>query len=269
MRNLKIVICTRSMNYFLYKNASQLMTLDFPKYRYTNTTADGYIYQCIKTKADIVINYDEDAFLLNKKALLDLIEYVCDNNIACCGMPDGGVACRDHNPIVINPFFCIFNLIEIRKFYNMDEINNFAYEDHKEKLMDKFPMELLTDYKRVRFDDTTFEPYYPFFLWLASNSQVFYLNSSVHADGLSTILYNHQNEPFIIHTWYSREYGRDTYHTDRINDVIVECIRKRGLNLHVVNENLGVKCVEYYDRLSLQFWNFKRRIRRFIAKRIK
>ena len=39
-------------------------------------------------------------------------------------------------------------------------------------------------------------------------------------DGLSTLLYNQDGQPLVLHTWYSRAYNKDPYHTERINRVI-------------------------------------------------
>lgn len=219
--DLTIKIFTRSQNIYLYKAAQNLITLPYTRTRYTHTTADGYIFKILEdSTCDIAINIDEDAFVINNKAILSLINYIISNNIACCGMPDGGmVKIRSLNPIVVNPMFCIFNLKEIRQNYNQQEIANFNYSKHKDSLIERYPKELL-NFNNNRFDLNNYEPYYPFFLWLASKHKILYLKAFTHSDKISTCLLNHEGTPILIHSWYSREYDMDTYHTNRINNLI-------------------------------------------------
>ncbi len=96
----------------------------------------------------------------------------------------------------------------------------FNYEDHKAYMEASFPWHLVNrSYADV--NDVHFEPYYAFFLWLCGTQRTLYLRAETwQKDGLSTLLYNQDNVPLVLHTWYSREYNKDPYHTKRINRVI-------------------------------------------------
>ena len=124
LQDYRIKIFTRSMNYELYCYSQHLITLPFERIRLTNTTADGYLYKIMEwDDCDIAINIDEDAFVLDEKIILDLVEYVIDNDYANAGMADGcEVSIRRQNPIVTNPFFNVFNLKLIRTKYNKTAI---------------------------------------------------------------------------------------------------------------------------------------------------
>ena len=219
--------CTRSMNYLLYKAAMSCCDEQVQHRRLLFTTADGYLYSCLQTKADFVVNIDEDAFLLNKDALHSLMDYMNENDIAVCGMPDGGVACRDHNPFVINPFFSVFNVRQLKRNVNKYQqggvkmaVNMFNYELHKAQMEASFPWSLV-DRSHADINDDDFEPYYDFFLWLCGTQRTLYLQAETwREDGLSTLLYNQDTQPLVLHTWYSRAYNKDPYHTERINRVI-------------------------------------------------
>ena len=84
---------------------------------------------------DWIIYLDEDCFITNKNALLNLLDYQIKNNFHCSGVPDGGVIShRFHNPISIIAFFMIINIGELRKKYN-SVVANQTYYDHD---LDKF-----------------------------------------------------------------------------------------------------------------------------------
>ena len=109
-------------------------------------------------------------------------------------MPDGGVVdIRKHIPLVTNPFFNILNVKEILKNYS-------GHNPEFEKL---FPSHLMKN--KYAYD--YFEPYNPFFVWFTVNFQTLFLNTEVHQYGLSTILKDHLDEPFLLHSWYFRFYG--------------------------------------------------------------
>ena len=77
---------------------------------------------------DWIINVDEDCFITDVKAMLELLNYQIDNNIHCSGVPDGGVIShRFHNPISINLFFSVMNIGEIRKKYNSNNASSATY----------------------------------------------------------------------------------------------------------------------------------------------
>jgi hypothetical protein len=219
MKDLKVKIYTRSMNNALYNRSMFFIDLPYEKVRLLNTTADGYLVQMIRdVDADFIINIDEDAFVFDLERLKALLIYVVENGYVNCGMPDGGmVDIRKFNPLVTNPYFNILNVKSIREKFSEKSIAD--YPLHKDEYMDNYPKQMLkSEYKFINN-----EPYCRFFVWMSQEFKTLYLNAETHPDGESTILYDHNNEPFLIHTWYSRFYNTDRFHTKRINAVVQEC----------------------------------------------
>lgn len=215
----KIIIATRSFNRQLYRYSQMSINLPYKRYRLVNTSADGYILKLLSLDADWVINIDEDAFVTDETKIVKLIHYMKENNFDICGYPDGGIIrIRQHNPLVMNPFFNIINIKSLRNKYVKGIEQN--YTTHRIEYEKKAPFGLL-EYE-YKYDFV--EPYYPVFVWISQNFNCLYLPAKQHDDGLSTIALDHNSEPILIHTWYSRSYGRDFKQTQRINNVIKEAI---------------------------------------------
>lgn len=217
--NYRIAIFTRSMNYRLYKASSNTISLPFKHYRLLYTTADGYFYRMLKYEhVDYAINIDEDAFVMDNEALLALLEYCVKEKIVNCGMRDGGVLpIRHGNPIVTNPFFNILDLKTIRKYFSRQVMHECVRSLNVSEVLgnEEFPADYM--------ESLTYEPFYPFFLWLNTRFKVLYLPVEQHADGYTTILKNHVGQPMLYHSWFSRHYGVDAFHTDRINALYASC----------------------------------------------
>lgn len=222
----RVVIVTRSMNPKMYEASQKTITLPYKRVRLLNTSAVGYLRKMLRVKADYIINIDEDAFVTDHERLVGLLNYCIDNNIDMCGLPDGGVvATRRHNPLVVNPFFNIVNVRKLRKSFSRKKLK--AYSKHlPEYELKAPPVEML--HKRYEFDN--YEPYYPFFFWVSQNFNMLYLGGEDHPDGHTTILHDHEGKPFLEHTWYSRDYGVDKFHTDRINRVIESALGNKWQN---------------------------------------
>ena len=214
------------MNDVLYHKSMALCSLPYEKVRLLNTPADGYLYQVIAdTEADLVVNIDEDAFVSNIGALQRLIDYCIENDYVNCGMPDGGVVhLRDGNPLVTNPYLNILNTKVLREQFNLDLLNE---KPDKERFTQT---ELLVGAHDLSATDV--EPYYPLFIWISNNFKTLYLKATNHPDGESTVLYNHLGEEVLIHTWYSRFYNRDPFHTRRIDNAFKEACHKQGISYH-------------------------------------
>lgn len=255
----KVKIYTRSANIELYRYSQGLIDLPYKRKRLYGTTADGYFYQMIADKdCDIAINIDEDAFVVDNAALQSLLEYVVENDIVCCGMRDGGVLpIRFCNPIIQNPFFNIINLKAIRKKFNREEIENFDYVAHKAELVKKLPKEL-QDYEGLKYDN--YEPYYHFFFWLALNFKLMFLDVEEHKDGYTTIVYNQENKPIVLHTWWSREFGKNTIHTPRIMAVINEAYTIQGKKLPYLCFVKMWRWFEYKSQQLNEWWIWWTRI---------
>lgn len=221
LSNLKIAFFTRSMNYSLYKLSDNTISLPFKHYRLTYTTAQGYLEKILKYDIDYAINIDEDAFVIDNNALLKLLEYCIEEKIVNCGMRDGGILpIRTGNPVVTNPFFNILDVKTIKKDFSNSIVSNFLNNaiDYKK---------IIPEYLPFKYEITSnYEPFYPFFIWLNTNYKVLYLEVKEHNDTFSTILYNQINEPILYHSWHSRSFGIDQFHTNRINNLYKACIDK-------------------------------------------
>ena len=222
MNSEKIKIYTRSMNRVLYHKAMALCNLPYKKERLVGTTADGYLMQIIEDpEADWAINIDEDAFISDIEALKRLLAHCIEQGYDNCGMPDGGVVhLRDGNPLVTNPYFNIFNTKSLRDQIKTRDLS----EQPREECFTQ--RELLVD--DYNFSNVGEEPYYPLLIWMGNHCKTLYLKATNHPDGESTILCNHLGEPFLIHTWYSRCYNNDRFHTRRINRAFKEALAKQG-----------------------------------------
>lgn len=238
------------MNDVLYHKAMALCDLPYEKVRLLGTSADGYLYQLIAdTAADWVINIDEDAFVCDFDALKRLIEYCMENGYDNCGMPDGGVVhLRDGNPLVTNPYFNILNTKVLR-----EQLDTARLKEPPDR--SRFTQtELLVG--PHDFETTDVEPYYPFFIWTSNHFKTLYLKATNHPDGESTILYNHLDEPFLIHTWYSRFYNRDRFHTHRIDNAFTESCKKQGLQYRSPLKDT-LECVCARSRHQIIEWGIK------------
>ena len=242
LNGLKVIILTRSCNKSLFIKSGQSIKLPFEKRRIKYKSAEGYLYAVLKSDADIAINIDEDAFILDNNKLFDLLLYMVKNGYVNCGFPDGGVLpIRFHNPLITNPFFNILDLRILRNKFNFIEIKKFSV--FNQNYIINSPVHLLkTEYK---YD--MYEPFYPFFLWISQNFKVLYLDAEKHPDGITSILKDHVGNPFLLHSWYSRSYNIDNFHTERINSLINEL----GIpNLKVQRNLVETFLNEYYMPLK-------------------
>lgn len=221
-------VFTRSINYELYRMSDRCMGLDLPRVRLVNTTADGYFFRMLDdTNCDWAINLDEDAFVVNADAILSLLDYMKCNGYVNAGMSDG-ILVRPCNPAITNPFFNILDLNTIRKRFNLREIRKFNYQLHRDFIRSKLPAHL-RQMGENRFDMDQEEPFYRFFFWMAFHFPTLYLDAEMHPDGISTILKNHQGEPMLYHSWFSREWRHEPQHTQRIETLYREACRKNNL----------------------------------------
>lgn len=193
----RIKIFTRSFDLRLYRLSKGLFCdwkdaegNPIPCVRLTDQTADGYFYTMLRdTECDVAINVDEDAFIVDPGAVLDLVDTLLAGGYANIGCSDGDAATTGRDKVVTNPFFNVFNLALIRS---------------------RFERKALVR----RLDDR--EPYYPFFHWLADNFPTLYLPARRHADGITTIALDPQGRILCLHTWFSRFYAMPSWLVRRI-----------------------------------------------------
>lgn len=246
----------------MYERAMSFVDLPYPKERLVGTTSNGYLIDLIRDEsADFVINIDEDAFVTDVRALRSLLEHVMKEGFVNCGMPDGGVVpIRHHHPLVTNPFFTIMNTAEIRKLYRSSVFEGIPLAS--EEYVDSFPKHLL----KSPYDMDGYEPYNELLVWIARSFPTLYLDAKVHADGRSTVLLNHEGAPFLIHTWFARNYLKDIAETRRIDGRIDEAARlnSAGVPLTPVERarHWVVPRLNLAQRVSLRAL---RRTRRFLG----
>lgn len=218
-KDIRIKFFCRSFDLRLYTLSRRLYEgMGFPCVRLTDQTADGYFYTMLKDKeCDVAINVDEDCFITDPQAVMDLVDLVLEKGYANAGYPDGGVlGARPQNPLVTNPFFNVFDLKKIREKFSLEAVKSFDYEAHKEEMISKYPKE------RLEGDNYSFgkveneEPYYPYLLWLAGNFETLYLPSKKHSDKTTTLLYDLEGRQLCAHTWYARFYTMPDFLVKRV-----------------------------------------------------
>lgn len=241
------------MNWKLYQLSQDTIKLPYKRNRCRFTTADSYFYdRILKSKADFVVNVDEDAFVTDNSRLQNLINLCIENNYVNCGVPDGGVMkIRKHNPIVTNPFFNIINVSELKKEFDLEHVMRF-YSTHQQDFERHCPSHLL----RSKYEYDFYEPYVPFFLWLNTNYKTLFLDANEHQDGHSNVVLDHEGSPFLVHSWYSRLYGIDDFHTQRIDSLYKEATDKKMPKEDTVLDKL----IMASDRFGKQYYEIKGRV---------
>ena len=262
----RIKIFTRSFDLRLYRLAKGLFCdwkdadgNPIPCVRLTDKSADGYFYAMLRDReCDIAINIDEDAFILDPEAVLDLVGTLLEGGYANIGCSDGDPATTGRDPVVTNPFFNLFNLQLIRTKFDRKELVR-------------------------RLDDR--EPYYPFFHWLAATFPTCYLPAQRHKDGITTIALDLQGRPLCLHTWFSRFYSMPAWvvrrieptqgaQKMRIDAVIREAYAFRGKEIpqFSVGDHLafaGNKAIRWIIKVPQRIARWPYKLRRRLARRNK
>lgn len=221
-QSLRIKIYCRSFDLKLYRLSKGLYeSWGFDCVRLTDQSADGYFYTMLRdTECDIAINVDEDCFITNKNAVLRLVDNMIEQGVANVGCADCGEGMRRKGDArVTNPFFNVFDLRLLRQQFSRNAIREYEQQTPHSKY---------------------FEPYYPFFLWMADHYKIDYLEQKQHPDGWTTILYDHSGIEICRHTWLARFYSTPAfivkhwqsnagYQQDRINTVIDEAYTLAGI----------------------------------------
>jgi hypothetical protein len=216
------IIVSRSMNDKLFKMSQSLIALPYKRFKIINTRtsqrgASDYLHLLFEYPVKWLINIDEDCFVFNNNAIIGLLKHMQENKIDYCGIPDGGTCLhRAHNPVIMNPFFNIFNIENIRSKIQKESIKNINGCKFTSEMMGYVPEEILK--KNYKFEFDNFEHFYGLFFWLLlKNFKPLYLPSYELEDKITTTLCDQNNIPFLYHTWYSRRYLTDTIHKNRID----------------------------------------------------
>jgi len=197
------------------------------------------IQDSTKYPYDWVALIDEDCFITDTDAMMDLVKYQMENNIHMSGMSDGGlIPLREFNPVGINTYFTVLNLKRIRKTYNPKEVEGAKYD----KTLDKYIrhdlikgnyFSSIVTHTKKRCDPYNFEPYYKIFFWLLKKGyKMEYLDAELWRPGqdkFTNILKNHEGKTFAYHTWRSRFWKSAPKNRERMSIVINHCKKIRNI----------------------------------------
>lgn len=148
-----------------------------------------------------LVHHDEDALLIRPDAIMEIIAEMERTGAALAGMPDGGNTLRRHSPVVINPFFAIFDMHQCEGEYP-------AVEDLPAKTQGLAALAPEWALKKP-FAYDEFEPYYRIFGgMLLQGLKPLYLRPSDLVGDFGeeppTILHDLGERPFVVHSWYGR-----------------------------------------------------------------
>ncbi len=205
----EVVVVTRSVSDALYDLSGELLDPAIPRIKLQGTDADNYFYAFNDIDAEWIINLDEDAFVLDWKRILGLLEYMKANEYDFCGVPDGGVIDhRFHNPVSPNPFFSIHHNKKIKEKFDLAAIETTEFG---EDLKAFIPTNLLKENHKYAFDN--FEPYYAYFFWLLrSGSRCLYLDATAwQRDPVTSVVLDPEDQPLLLHTWFARDFANQRW----------------------------------------------------------
>lgn len=137
------------------------------------------------------------------------------------------------------------------------------YLNHQYTILDEFDDDLSAlPYKFNK--ESLFEEYYCFFLWLRrKNFKIKFLEakaSDFDKDLETTVVLDDRNGVLLYHTWYARLYGKNEYHTNRINKVI-----EKGQ----IQNDYKFSNIVWFKDYSFLFNKLKRKIINRIFNRLK
>jgi hypothetical protein len=224
MDNSTIAILSTVINKELYQKSFQLFPKNIQKYVIDGTNGmhglDSIFFMMQKLKGkgiEWLIMADEDVLFENSNMVFDIIKKMEADNYTVCGIRDGGfISHREYNPYLINTFFSIINFKEIDAIWNKKEILRNQFITKNEFKDD------LSNLKGIYDEQSLYEPYYCFYLWLRRNNKQFLFldtNQPFQEDSITNAVY-FEDKVLMYHTWYARSYGINKKHTDRINRIL-------------------------------------------------
>jgi len=207
-----VVVCTYSQVPELYRFSSALVDLPYFKLRLKNWNR-YYTTELLNVEADWIIHIDEDAFMLDSSRIELLLMYMEEHGYVCAGIPDGGVLdIRFHNPVACNAFFLILHRKAILPYiHDFETIRSCKWREEYRELTPEIVLS-----KGLRFEYCECEPFYGLYFWLCSKKfPILYLDAeewSGESERTSCLLKDHTDMPFLLHTWYSRQYRPTAIH---------------------------------------------------------
>ncbi|TFW30393.1 hypothetical protein [Duganella callida] len=168
------------------------------------------------------VNVDEDCFVINPQAIVELIAHMEASGYDTAAIQDGASNLRAHNPVMFNPFFFVFNVAKVQAVPKVTT-------DIPTMVATSRQFAPLQRYFDLPFEFDGFEPYYPFFtdLLLAGLRPLFLNNHAWEAFdpaptglGKPSIVLDERGNELCIHAWYSR-----LYHEPVVRARLDACIR--------------------------------------------
>jgi len=234
MITMKIAIVTRSNNQVLYERASSFWPTHVPRHRLTGydhwRDALSYLHDVQNVEADVVVNCDEDCYILHWDAVERLIQRMRDGGHSYAGMPDTQLnhPGRNNGWFVHNPFFSIFFPRAVQQC--LLETPWYAHAVTVNSNPDHCPHQ---------------EVFNNFFAALNEGLLGLHLRGSLHADRFSTELMDLDGKPFALHSWYGRSYDTDEEQHARIDALYADAQRRstpssqKGQQEHIADNGGG------------------------------
>ncbi len=230
---------TRSMSDELYKLMLSLCPSDWEFIRVLDSSALGYLEYILlnsesnnsDSNSNWILNLDEDCFLINYKQIYSLIDYLENNNFDYSGIQDGGsIPVRIHNPLVVNPFFNLFNTEKLNSMRGNYKRNSYDVKEMEGKYSH------LVKFLNYQYKYDLFEPFYNFFFWLLESGLNPFFHNAKQYDKEKYLVISpifriipYYNSPTIIYDNNDIEIGLHTWHSRYIN---YPNIRNRILNCY-------------------------------------
>lgn len=189
----------------LMRLSAPFHNMPYPKVLFRNWAPD-YFKAILAEDADWLVHVDVDALLIDPSRVTSLIQHMKLQGFVCAGMPDGGaVWIRDHNPVACNAFFLIIHRAAIADAMKHEpNLLKTRWHDHYRKHTPS-----IAKNRGVAIQYDNYEHYYGFFNWLHKHCRKVLFLDACQWDGepagITTVLKDHEGQPFLLHTWYARE----------------------------------------------------------------
>lgn len=215
---MKVQVFTRSQDGMLYEMMKEFIPQDVECVRVTGFDkwweARDYLYHIIENGEEWIINLDEDAYVSNWASLMEIVDYMKFEGYDYAGHPDGaqsGISHRSYDWVTMNPFFNVFNAKRIRekiKETDRNIIDACGFHPDMENIRPEW-------IHGNPYRNGT-EPFNGFFYWLITQFKPLYLKPITWHDSISTVSLDLNENPFIYHSWYSREFNTNPTQRNRI-----------------------------------------------------
>lgn len=207
-QNSKVIAVTRYNNEELFQMMQSLVPIPVQKIEGFNDWigAVKYLEHILSIPdVDFIVNIDLDCFVVDWSQVESIIEVMDELGFTHAGISDAEMLGRaNDSPVVMNPFFNVFNMKKIRNipyYGEWSKIYNQGYQ--------------IEWGKEGNYKHPFTEPFNGIFNWLFKYGIPIFLINRNHKDGIS-VEAKFRGKPFALHSWYSREFNHDEFHRQRI-----------------------------------------------------